>query len=112
MRTYNWRRVRPRARAALDLLTRASCRLWDVATGQWLATVAQRKAGAERNRFLPDGRRLAIGYQDGEVEIRDLYYYFRYAAGHADYQLRLLHAGGERFPLSGEGVAWSRRLLP
>jgi hypothetical protein len=63
-------------------------------------------------RFLPDGRRLAIGYEDGEVEIRDLHYFFRYAAGHTEYELRLFRDGGESFPRSGEVVAWSRGLAP
>ena len=88
-----------------------STRLWDVASRQWLATVASRKPGAERVRFLPDGRRLAIGYEDGEVEVRNLEYFFRYAAGNAEYQLRLLRNAGESFPRSDEVLSWSRQLL-
>jgi WD40 repeat protein/tRNA A-37 threonylcarbamoyl transferase component Bud32 len=88
-----------------------STRLWEVATGNWLATVGSRKPGAERVRFFPDGRRLAIGYEDGEVEIRDLQYFFRYVAGHADYQLRLFRDVGESFSRADEVLAWSRRLL-
>jgi eukaryotic-like serine/threonine-protein kinase len=88
-----------------------STRLWEVATGRWLATVASREAGAERVRFFRDGRRLAIGYEDGQVEIRDLQYFFRYAAGQAEYQLRLLRDAGETFPRSYEVLEWSRRLL-
>jgi eukaryotic-like serine/threonine-protein kinase len=88
-----------------------STRLWDVATRQWLATVARRTPGAERARFLPDGRRLAIGYEDGVVAVHDLQYFFRHVAGHADYQLGLLGAGGERFPRATEALAWTRSLL-
>jgi WD40 repeat protein len=88
-----------------------STRLWDVAAKEWLATVASRKVGAERVRFLPDGRRLAIGYEDGEVEIRDLDHFFRYVAGHAEYQLRTLRAAGEWFPRSGDVLEWSGRIL-
>jgi serine/threonine protein kinase/WD40 repeat protein len=88
-----------------------STRLWDVTTRQWLATVARRTPGAERVRFLPDGRRLAIGYEDGVVAVHDLQYFFRHVAGHADYQLRLLGAAGERFPRSAEALAWTRSLL-
>jgi WD40 repeat protein len=87
-----------------------STRLLDVSTGQWLATVAARRAGAERVRFFPDGRRLAIGYADGEVEVRDRQYFFRFAAGHADHQLRLLKAAGESLPRSTEVLDWSRRI--
>lgn len=87
-----------------------STRLWDVASRQWLATVASRKPGAERVRFLPDGRRLAIGYEDGEVEVRSLDYFFRYAAGHAEYQLRLLRKAGESFPRSDEVLSWSKQV--
>jgi WD40 repeat protein/serine/threonine protein kinase len=88
-----------------------STRLWDVTTRQWLATVARRTPGAERVRFLPDGRRLAIGYEDGVVAVHDLQHFFRHVAGHADYQLGLLGAAGERFPRSAEALAWTRSLL-
>jgi len=88
-----------------------STRLWDVSTGQWLATIATRRSGAERVRFLRGGRRLAIGYEDGEIEIRDLDYFFRYAAGHAEYQLRLFRDAGASFPRSEEVLAWSRQIL-
>jgi eukaryotic-like serine/threonine-protein kinase len=88
-----------------------STRLWDVTTRQWLATIARRTPGAERARFLPDGRRLAIGYEDGVVAVHDLQYFFRHVAGHADYQLGLLGAAGERFPRSAEALAWTRSLL-
>ena len=88
-----------------------STRLWDVTTRQWLATVARRTPGAERARFLPDGRRLAIAYEDGVVAIHDLQYFFRHVAGHADYQLGLLSAAGERFPRADEALAWTRSLL-
>jgi WD40 repeat protein len=87
-----------------------STRLWSV-RGQLLTTVATRSFPAERVRFLPDRRRLAIVYADGEVEIRDLDYYFRYAAGQAEYQLRLLRQAGESFPRAHEVLAWSRRVL-
>jgi WD40 repeat protein len=86
-------------------------RLWDVAASQSLATIAARRVGAERVRFLPGDRRLAIGYIDGLVEIRDLDYFFRHAAGNADYQLRLLRQGGELFPRADDVLAWSRRVL-
>jgi WD40 repeat protein/tRNA A-37 threonylcarbamoyl transferase component Bud32 len=85
--------------------------LWDVAAGLWIATVPSRQVGAERIRFLNDGARLAIGYEDGEVEIRDLTYFFRHAAGHAPYQLDQFRAGGERFPRSDEVLAWSGKIL-
>jgi WD40 repeat protein len=88
-----------------------STRLWDVASGHWLATVGSRTPGAERVRFFPDGRRLAIGYEDGEVEVRDLQYFFRYTAGHADYELRLFHEAGESFPRSDEVLAWSHAIV-
>jgi len=88
-----------------------STRLWDVTSRQWLATVARRTPGAERVRFLPDGRRLAIGYEDGVVAVHDLQYFFRHVAGHADYQLGLLGAAGERFPRADEALAWARSLL-
>ena len=86
-------------------------RLWNV-SGQSLATIAVRKPGATRVRFFPDGRRVAIGYEDGEVEIRDLEYFFRHAAGQTEYQLQLLTKAGESFPRSAEAVAWARSLLP
>jgi eukaryotic-like serine/threonine-protein kinase len=87
-----------------------STRLWDPATGSWLATVATRAPGAERVRFFPDGQRLAIGYEDGEIEVRDLRYFFRYVAGHAEYQLKLFTDAGESFPRAGDVLAWSRRI--
>jgi len=86
-----------------------STRLWDLRAGQWLATVASRKAGAERVRFLNGTRGVAIGYDDGEVEIRDLEYFFRHVGGQAEYQLRLFRAAGETFPRSDEVLTWSRR---
>ena len=76
-------------------------------TGQWLATIAARKSGAERVRFL-DGRHLAIGYADGAVEVRDLDYFFRHAAGQAEYQLKLFQDRGEQFARAGEVLAWAR----
>jgi WD40 repeat protein len=84
-----------------------STRLWDMGTGQWLATIAARKSGAERVRFV-DGRHLAIGYADGAVEVRDLDYFFRHAAGQAEYQLKLFRDRGEPFPRAGEALAWAR----
>jgi WD40 repeat protein len=87
-----------------------STRLWSIG-GQFLATIGSRTVPAVRVRFLPAGRRLAIGYDDGEVEIRDLDYYFRYAAGQAEYQLRLRREAGEVFPRAHEVLAWSRRVL-
>jgi WD40 repeat protein len=88
-----------------------STRLWDVASQRELATIASRRAGAERLQFLQSGRRLAIGYRDGELEVWDLDYFFRYAAGNADYQLGLFRKAGEIFPRAGEALAWSRRVL-
>jgi WD40 repeat protein len=88
-----------------------STRLWEITTGQWLATVAARKAGAERVRFFPDGRHLAIGYEDGLIEIRDLQYFFRHVAGHAEYQFRALRDAGELYPRSTEVFDWTRRIL-
>jgi WD40 repeat protein len=86
-------------------------RLWDM-SGQSLATVGMsRAAGGTRVRFLPDGRRLAIGYDDGTVEIRDLDYFFRHAAGQAEYQLGLLRAAGETFPRAEEVLAWARATI-
>jgi WD40 repeat protein len=88
-----------------------STRLWDVAGGRLLATVASRNLGAERVRFMPGGRHLAIGYEDGTIEVRDLDYFFRYAAGNAEHNLRLLRAAGESFPRADEVIAWSRRII-
>ena len=88
-----------------------STRLWDVAAGQWLATVASRRAGAERVRYFADDWHLAIGYEDGAVEIRDLRYFFRHVAGNAEYQLRRLRAAGESFPRADAVLDWSRRIL-
>ena len=82
-----------------------------MATGRWLATIAARASGAEHVRFFPDGRHIAIGYQDGEVEIRDLEYFFRYVAGHAEYQPGLFKQAGESFPRAGEVLEWSRQQL-
>jgi eukaryotic-like serine/threonine-protein kinase len=87
-----------------------STRLWDVRTGLALATIASRPRGAERARFLPGGERLAIGYVDGEIEIRDLNHFFRYAAGNAEYQLRLFRNAGETFPRAQEVLDWSRQI--
>ncbi|HEX5215110.1 MAG TPA: serine/threonine-protein kinase, partial [Vicinamibacterales bacterium] len=72
-------------------------RLWDVADRQLLATIASRPVGASRVLFLPGDKRLAIGYDDGELEIRDLDYFFRYAAGNAEHQLTKFSAAGETF---------------
>ena len=88
-----------------------STRLWDVTGSRLLATVASRQIAPERVRFLPGARRLAIGYADGQIEILDLDYFFRYAAGNAEYQLRLLRNAGESFPRADEVLAWSRRIL-
>jgi WD40 repeat protein len=88
-----------------------STRLWDVATHQFLATIGSRVPGAEQVRFLPDGRRLAIGYADGVVEIRDVNYFFRHVAGSAEFQLNLLRKTGEIFPRADEVLAWSRGIL-
>ena len=87
-----------------------STRLWSI-DGQFLATIAARHAPALRVRFLTGGRRLAIGYDDGELEVRDLNYFFRYAAGQAEYQLRLRRQAGEPFPRAHEVLAWSRAVL-
>jgi WD40 repeat protein len=88
-----------------------STRLWDVRSGLALATIASRPRGAERARFLPGGERLAIGYVDGEIEIRDLNHFFRYAAGNAEYQLRLFRNSGETFPRAQEVLDWSRQII-
>jgi WD40 repeat protein len=88
-----------------------STRLWHIPTRRSLATVAVRSSGAEWVLFLADGTRLVIGYEDGEVEVRDLDYFFRYAAGHAGYQLRLFTAAGEAFPRAGDVIAWSERTV-
>jgi len=85
--------------------------VWDVAAGLWIATVPARPVGAERIRFVDDGRHLAIGYQDGEVEVRDLTYFFRHAAGQAPYQLAQLRATGAAVPRADDVLAWSRRVL-
>jgi WD40 repeat protein len=86
-------------------------RLWDVATGNWLATIGSRTPGAERVRFFPDGWRIAIAYEDGDIEIRNIQYFFRYAAGHAEYQLRLFRDKGESFPRAGQVLEWARGIL-
>ncbi|HEU4928120.1 MAG TPA: protein kinase, partial [Vicinamibacterales bacterium] len=79
-----------------------SVRLSDAATGTWLATVATRPVGAERVAFFADGSRLAIAYTDGEVEIRDLTYFNRHIAGHADYfYAKLCAAPGGLAPADG-----------
>jgi WD40 repeat protein len=85
-------------------------RLWDV-SGQFLATVAVRRSGTTWARFFPDGRRLALGYEDGEVEVRDLDHFFRYAAGQTAYQLRLFGNVGESFPQADQVLAWGRTIL-
>jgi WD40 repeat protein len=82
-----------------------STRLWDVAARQWLATAATHRAGAERLRFFPDGRRLAIGYADGELEIRDLQSFFGYAAGQAANRVQLLKPAGELPPRAQDVIA-------
>jgi hypothetical protein len=64
-----------------------------------------------RGNGVTISRRLAIGYEDGEVEIRDLQYLFRYAVGHAEYELRLFHDAGESFDRSNEVLAWSRGII-
>jgi eukaryotic-like serine/threonine-protein kinase len=84
-------------------------RLWS-ADGQFLAVVARRTPAASRTRFSPDGRQLIIGYDDGEVEIRDLQYFFRYAGGQAEYQLGLLTAKQQSFPRASEILEWARRV--
>jgi WD40 repeat protein len=88
-----------------------STRLWDIAGAQWLATIATGTSGAERVRFLPDSRHLAIGYEDGGVEIRNIEHFFRHAAGHAEYQLQLLRDAGETFPDAAAVLEWSRQVL-
>jgi eukaryotic-like serine/threonine-protein kinase len=60
-------------------------RLWDIDTGRSLATLASRSVGASRVLMLPHDRVL-VGYDDGEVEVRDMAYFFRHAAGQAEYQ--------------------------
>ena len=87
-----------------------STHLWDN-SGQPLATVAMRNAGGTSARFLPGGHQVAISYDDGEVEIRDLDYFFRHAAGQAEFQLDLLQKAGERFSRAGDVLAWSRATL-
>jgi eukaryotic-like serine/threonine-protein kinase len=86
-------------------------RLWDPASGRPLATIAARDIGASRVTFLP-GDRLAVGYDDGEVEVRDLAYFFRHVAGQAEYQRELLErALGRPYPRAAEVLDWSRRAL-
>jgi len=87
-----------------------STRLWDL-SGQPLATIATRTAGGLQVRFLPDGRRVAIAYDDGEMEVRSLDYFFQHAAGQAQYQLRLSRQAGEVFPRENDVLAWSRAIL-
>jgi eukaryotic-like serine/threonine-protein kinase len=88
-----------------------TARLWDTASGRPLATAAARDTGASRVRFLP-GDRLAVGYDDGEVEVRDLGYFFRHVAGQAGYQRVLLErAHGRPYPRGDEVLDWSRRTL-
>jgi eukaryotic-like serine/threonine-protein kinase len=86
-------------------------RLWDAGTGRPLATVASRERGASRVRFVTNDR-LAIGYENGEVEVRDLSYFFRHVAGQAEYQRELLErAHGRPYPRAAEVLDWSRRAL-
>jgi WD40 repeat protein len=101
----------PDGRILVSASLRGPMWVWEVASGLWLATVPARQVGAERVRFFADGRRLAIGYEDGKVEIRDLTYFFRHAAGHAPYQLEQFRAAGETFPRSSEALAWSQGVL-
>jgi serine/threonine protein kinase/WD40 repeat protein len=86
-------------------------RLWDFPARQLLATIAARTVGASRVRFFPGNRRLAIGYDDGELEILDLDYFFKYAAGNAEHQLGKFRAAGETFPRGAEVLDWARRIF-
>jgi eukaryotic-like serine/threonine-protein kinase len=87
-----------------------STRLWEMG-GQFLSTIAMRPVGATAVRFLDNDRHLAIAYADGEVEIRDVQHFFRYAAGQAEYQLTLFRNLGEHFPRADAVIAWSRKIL-
>ena len=87
-------------------------RLWDLATGSPLATIARRDTGAERVRFLQgEGRRLAIGYDDGLVEIVPVDRLLDPVAGNAEYAQRVHAADPVEYPRAGEVVAWSRQRL-
>jgi WD40 repeat protein len=87
-----------------------STRLWSI-EGQFLATISTHHAAATRNQFFPDSRRLAIGYEDGELEVMSLDYFFRHAAGQAEYRLRIFRQAGESFPRAHEVLAWARGVL-
>jgi WD40 repeat protein len=50
--------------------TRSLARLWDVARGQSLATLSTATARPLCGGFSPDGQLLALGWNDGTVEIR------------------------------------------
>jgi eukaryotic-like serine/threonine-protein kinase len=86
-------------------------RLWDVAHNVWLARVAERAYGAERVAFVGDADRLAIAYDDGELEIRDLSYFSRHIAGQIAYRVGNLPAGERSSPQAMALIDWSRNVL-
>jgi WD40 repeat protein len=86
-------------------------RLWDPAKGLWLARVAERAYGAERVVFFGSSERLAIAYDDGEVEIRDLSYFARHIAGQVAYRLGDLPPAARSSPEAAALIDWSRRVL-
>jgi len=86
-------------------------RLWDAANGLWLARVAERAYGAERVAFVGDPDRLAIAYDDGEVEIRDLSYFSRHIAGQIAYRVGNLPAHQRSSPQAAALIDWSRSVL-
>jgi eukaryotic-like serine/threonine-protein kinase len=69
--------------------------LWDVVDAAPLATVARREISATRVTFT-DAAHLAVGWDDGRVEVIDLAYFDRYLAGNERYQ----RARFERAPIS------------
>jgi len=82
-------------------------RLWDVATGAPLATLASRTAGAESLALLP-GDGVAIGHDDGAMVAAGMDYYLRHVAGNAAFQAALGPSAAD-FPRAGEVLAWARR---
>jgi eukaryotic-like serine/threonine-protein kinase len=82
-------------------------RLWDVEHGTALATVAHRAAGAERVLFL-GADRLAIGYDDGFVELVDTSAFIPFIAGNAAFHAR---TQGDS-PGAARVMAWARGILP
>jgi WD40 repeat protein len=60
--------------------------LWDVGDAAPLATIARRGIGATSVTFTDASAHLAVGWENGGVEVIDLAYFDRYLAGNEAYQ--------------------------